>query len=67
MSNLGEGNDNPPVLLFGEFHGQRSLEVTVHGVANSWTQLSVQLTLHFQNEPSTLLCAKELPQLCQTL
>ena len=30
-----------PVLLPGEFHGQRSLAgYTVHGVAKSWTQLS---------------------------
>ena len=28
-----------PVLLPGEFHGQRSLEGTVHGVAKSWTWL----------------------------
>ena len=26
-----------PELLPGEFHGQRSLEGTVHGVAKSWT------------------------------
>ena len=26
-----------PVFLLGEFHGQRSLEATVHGVAKSWT------------------------------
>ena len=29
-----------PVFLPGESHGQRSLAATVHGVANSWTQLS---------------------------
>ena len=58
MSNLGEGNGNPLIFLFGEFHGQRSLEVTVHGVA---------ITLQFQNEPRTLLSAKELPQLSPTL
>ena len=58
MSNLGEGNGNPLIFLFGEFHGQRSLEVTVHGVA---------ITLQFQNEPHTLLSAKELPQLSPTL
>ena len=26
-----------PVFLPGEFHGQRSLGVTVHGIAKSWT------------------------------
>ena len=26
-----------PVFLPGEFHGQRSLAATVHGVAKSWT------------------------------
>ena len=26
------------ILLPGEFHGQRSLEATVQGVARSWTQ-----------------------------
>ena len=32
----GEGNALPtPVLLPGEFHGQRSLAVTVHGVAKN--------------------------------
>jgi len=29
-----------PVLLPGEFHGQRSLAATVHGLAKSQTQLS---------------------------
>ena len=31
-----------PTLVFlpGEFHGQRSLWATVHGVTNSWTGLS---------------------------
>ena len=28
-----------PVFLPGEFHGQRSLAGTVHGVSKSWTQL----------------------------
>ena len=37
----GEGNGkNIPVLLPGEFHGQRSLVATIHGVAKSQTQLS---------------------------
>ena len=38
----GEGNKQPtPVFLPGKSHGQRSLvSYTVHGVANSWTQLS---------------------------
>ena len=27
-------------ILAGEFHGQRSLVATVHGVAKSWTRLS---------------------------
>ena len=37
----GVGNGNTPVFLPGKFHGQRSLvEVTVHGVAKSQTQLS---------------------------
>ena len=31
----GEGNGNPPVFLPGEFHGQRSLWATVHGVTES--------------------------------
>ena len=26
-----------PILLSGEFHGQRSLVATVHGVSKSWT------------------------------
>ena len=29
-----------PVFLPGEFHGQRGLASTVHGVAKSWTRLS---------------------------
>ena len=34
----GEGNGLPtPVFLPGEFHGQRNLQATVHGVAKSWT------------------------------
>ena len=28
------------MFLPGEFHGQRSLEATVHGIAKSWTRLS---------------------------
>ena len=35
-----------PVFLPGEFHGQRSLAGSiVHGVAKSWTQLSVTHSL----------------------
>ena len=33
-----------PVFLPGEFHGQRSLAATVHGVAKSPTQLSNEHT-----------------------
>ena len=29
-----------PVFLPGEFHGQRSWQVTIHGVSKSWTRLS---------------------------
>jgi len=29
-----------PVFLPGEFHGQRNLQATVHGIAKSQTQLS---------------------------
>ena len=29
-----------PLFLPGEFHGERSLVATVHGVTNSWTPLS---------------------------
>ena len=37
----GVGNGDTPVFLPGKFHGQRSLvEVTVHGVTKSQTQLS---------------------------
>ena len=36
----GERNGNPLVFLFGEFHGQRSLVGTVHGVTKSSTRLS---------------------------
>ena len=37
----GVGNGNTPVFLPGKLHGQRSLvEVTVHGVTKSQTQLS---------------------------
>ena len=36
-----QGNGNP-VFLPGKFHGQRSWQATVHGVAKSWTQLSDQ-------------------------
>ena len=41
-SSSREGNGNPlhPVFLPGEFHGQRNLGATVHGVTKSWTQLS---------------------------
>ena len=35
----GEGNGNPLVFLLGEFHGQRSLVGTVHGVTKSRTRL----------------------------
>ena len=35
----GEGMATPPVFLPGESCGQRSLAVTVHGVAKSQTQL----------------------------
>ena len=36
----GEGNGkNTPVLLPGEFHGQRSLVAIIHGVEKSQTQL----------------------------
>ena len=37
---LEEGNGyllSAPVFLPGEFHGQRRLGATVHGVAKSWT------------------------------
>ena len=30
-----------PVFLPGKFHRQRSWQATVHGVAKSWTRLSV--------------------------
>ena len=34
-----------PIVLPGEFHGQRSLGcATLHGVAKNWTQLSTQHT-----------------------
>ena len=37
----GEGNGkNTPVLLPGEFHGQRRPVATIHGVEKSQTQLS---------------------------
>ena len=37
----GEGNGkNTPVLLPGEFQGQRSLVAIIHGVEKSQTQLS---------------------------
>ena len=35
-----------PVLLPGKFHGRRSLEAAVHGVAEGWTRLS-DFTFHF--------------------
>ena len=31
-----EGNGKSPVFLSGEFHGQRSLVGTVHGVTKNW-------------------------------
>ena len=34
------------VCLPGKFHGQRSLAVTVHGVAKNQTQLSVHIHTH---------------------
>ena len=33
-----------PVLLLGEFHGQRMWQTTVHGIAKSWTQLCDKLS-----------------------
>jgi len=33
----GEGNGTPLAFLPVEFHGQRILAVTVHGIAKSWT------------------------------
>ena len=39
-----------PVLLPGEFHGQRSLAATVHVVAKSWTQLSDWAHTNYLNE-----------------
>ena len=37
-----------PVFLPGEFHGQRSWQVTVHGVSKSWTrEATVTFTFHF--------------------
>ena len=36
-----QGNGSP-VFLPGKFHGQRSWQATVHGVAKSWTHLSDQ-------------------------
>ena len=38
-------NQPTPQFLPAEFHRQRSLVATVHGVAKSWTRLSSQ---HFQ-------------------
>ena len=35
-------------ILAGEFHGQRSLVATVHGVAKSWTRLRNYHFLHFR-------------------
>ena len=37
---LEEGMATAPVPLPGEFHGQRSLVDTVHGVTKIWTGLS---------------------------
>ena len=42
-----------PVFLPGEFHGQRSLQATVHGVAKSWTWLSTSTHI-FVNERTKL-------------
>ena len=36
----GEGNGNPPVVLPGECHGQRSLAGSVYGAAQSRTRVS---------------------------
>ena len=37
---LEKGQQPTPVVLPGEFHGQRALRAVVHGVAKSWTQPS---------------------------
>ena len=40
----GRGNGNP-IFLPGKFHGQRSQVVTVHGVTESQTSLSVSTSM----------------------
>ena len=44
-----------PVFLPGESFGQRSLQVTFHSVAKSWTWLK-QLSMHMKERKSHNLC-----------
>ena len=52
----GEGNGKKtPVLLPGEFHGQRSLVATIHGVEKSQSLVTSTCTFQLREPPHPCL------------